>query len=361
MKKIGFIELYVHDIKQGPSTNTNFRYTVYSFLKTQEGYQFQKRIEDQSEESLKGIEFFYLSLPAELLNFRLLELPFTDREKLSKVIPYELDSLILDRIDDIVYDFTVLESSENINKILVVYIDKKNIRGILERFKSIGVDIYVITSLELRHILEDKKESMASSFINSEILSEENKIKTAISEIKENTINLRSGEFAYTRDMGKSSRMLKLMLILLICLVIVVNANLGFRIITLKNELSSLNQQMRGIYSTIFPEDKKIVDELYQMKSHMKNLKERADILIGIDPLDLIYNVARVKPKGIIFDEINLDREVITMKGEAISMSDIDTMKKSLSETYHNLSVSDINPISETRILFTLIIKDKSL
>lgn len=361
MKKIGFIDIYDYKIKESLTTGCDFKYNLYIFGHTAHGYEFKEKVEDLSNAYLRDIEHFYMSLPAELLNFRLLEFPFKEREKLSKVIPYELGNLIFGGITDITYDFTVLESSENTTKILVAYIDKKIIKGILESFKSFGIDVYIITSLELGQILKEKKEDMASRLINPEALSGENRIKMAISEVKANTINLRTGEFAYTRDVEKSGRMVKLMLILLICLAIIINAHLGFKIITTKNEIGSLREQMRSIYSTIFPADKKITDELYQMKSHMKNLKEKAEIVIGVNPLDLMTNVAGIKPKGIIFEEINLDREVITMKGEAASMSDIDTMKRSLSESYYNVSVSDIKPLSETKILFTLIIKDKPL
>lgn len=359
MKKVALIDLYDQDIKEKLSTNNDFKYTLYIFNETSQGYELQKKVEDLSSESLAGIKYFYLSLPTELLNFRILELPFVDRKKLHKIIPFELSNLILSEINSIVYDFTALDSSENGNKILVSYIDKKIIKDIIERFKFRGIDIYVITSVELRHILEEKKENIASLLISPQILSEEEKIKTAASEIEAATINLRTGEFAYTRDIEKSGRMFKLMLLLLICLSIVINGALALRIITSKNEISSLKDQMRGVYSSLFPADKKIADELYQMKSHMKNLREKADILIGVNPLELMVNISAVKPKGIIFEEISLDREVITLKGETASMNDLDALKKSLSEKYSDVSASDIKPLSESKILFTLIIKDK--
>jgi type II secretory pathway component PulL len=357
MKKIGFIELYDSDIREKLTTNSGFNFSLYVFHETKNGYELFKRLEDLKDESLKGIEHFYLSIPVGALNFRILEFPFADREKIKKVIPFELGNLILGGIESVIYDFTVLDALENSNKTLITYIDKKIIGSILERFKKSGIDIYVITSLELRHILEGNKEDFASMLVTSKAISEEEKIKIAMSEINAPTINLRTGEFAYTKDVEKSSKMLKLMLALLICLAIVINANLAFRIITSKSETSSLKGQMRTVYSTLFPADKKITDELYQMKSHMKSLKEKSDILIGINPLDLMVNLSEKKPKGIVFDEISLDRDVITLKGEAVSMSDLDVMKKGFSEIYSNVSVSDIKPVSENKILFTLITK----
>jgi len=361
MKKIGFIELYDTDIKQKLSTNSSFNFALYLFQETKNGFELFRKVEDLKEESLRGIEHFYLSLPVEVLNFRILEFPFADKEKLQKVIPFELGNLVLVGIESIVYDFKILNASEAANKTLIAYTDKKIISAIVERFKLNGIDIYAITSLELGHILGDNKEGIASLLITPQALSEDEKIKTAMGEINAPTINLRTGEFTYTKDVEKSNRLLKLMVVLLICLAIVINANLAFRIITSKSEISSLRGQMRAVYSSLFPTDKKITDELYQMKSHMKSLKEKSDILIGVNPLDLMVNLSEKKPKGIVFDEISLDKDVIALKGEAVSMSDLDTMKKGVSEIYSNVSVSDIKPVSENKILFTLIIKEKSL
>ncbi len=361
MKKVGFIHLYGNDLKTALSTNNGFQYTIYIFNEAKSGFELYKSTEDLSSESLKGIEHFYLSLPAEVLDFRILEFPFSDEEKLRKVIPFELGNLILGDIKDIAYDFTILESSGNTYTTLVAYVDKKIIKGILEEFRSKDIDIYAITSLQLSRILEGKKGDIAMELTSPQMLSEEDKIKTAIKEIKACSINLRTGEFVYTKDIKKSGRMFKLMLVLLICLAIIVNANLAFRIVTTKNEISYFKEQTRTIYSSIFPADKKIVDELYQMKSHMKNLRGKADILIGVNPLDLMVNLSGVKPNGIVFEEINHDRDVITMKGEAVSMGDLDALKKSFSEIYHNVSISDIKPLSESKILFTLIIKDMPL
>lgn len=361
MKKIGFIDLYDPEIKEKLETNNEIKYSLYVFSETANDYKLLNKVENPSSESLKEISYFCLSLPIGLLNFRILGFPFTEKEKLRKVIPFELNNLIMRGVSNIIHDFAVIDASGDNKKVLAAYMDKKTMGEILKRFISIGVDPYFITSIELCHIIKDKKENIASELITPKIISDEDKIKTAIEELKANTINLRTGEFAYTKDVEKSGRMLKITLILLLSLAFTVNANLAFKIFTAQNELSSLKQQMRGMYSSLFPADKKITDELYQMKSHMKNLNEKSDILIGVNPLELMTNLSHQKPKGIVFDEINLDREVITMKGEAISMGDLDAVKKSLSETYHYVAVSDIKPLSENKILFTVIIKDKSL
>lgn len=361
MKKIGFIDLYDSDIKGKLETNNEIEYAIYVFNETNHGYELQKTIEISSDESLKEVSDFYLSLPIGLLNFRILKFPFAEKEKLLKVIPFELDNLIIGGVNNVVYDFTVVDSSEDNHMVLAAYLEKKILGGIISKFVSMGIDPRIVTSLESGRIFRDKKESIATELLAPETISGEERINSAIQELRSHTFNFRIGEFAYTKDIEKSGKKIKLTLMLLISLAFVFNATLAFKIITSNNEISSLKHQIRSLYSSLFPADKKITDELYQMKSHMKNIREKADMIIGVNPLDLMMNLSAKKSQGIVMEEINLERELITMKGEAASMSDLDAMKKTLSEKYDNVSVSDMKPLSENKILFTIIIKDKPL
>lgn len=361
MKKIGFIDLYDPDIKEKLETNNEIEYAIYIFNETHSGFELQKKVETSSDESLKEAADFHLSLPIGLLNFRILEFPFTDKEKLRKVIPFELDNLIIGGVNNVVYDFTVFDGSGDNHKVLAAYIEKKMLGDIISKFISIGIDPRIITSLESGRIFRDKKENIASELLAPEIISGEERINSAIQELRSHTLNFRKGEYAYTKDIEKSGKKIKLTLMLLISLAFVINATLAFKIITSNNEISSLKHQIRSLYSSLFPADKKITDELYQMKSHMKNIREKADMIIGVNPLDLMMNLSLKKSQGIIMEEINLEKEIITMKGEAASMSDLDAMKKNLLEKYDNVSVSDMKPLSENKILFTIIIKDKPL
>lgn len=361
MKKIGFIDLYDAEISGITETDIGIKYSLYIFNETSEGYELLSKAENPQQESFKEVSEFYLSLPAGFLNFRILEFPFAEKEKLRKVIPFELDNLIIGGSGSIIYDFTVLDAFGDNNKILAAYIDKKKLDNIIKKFASFNIDPHTITSLELARIIRDKGENIASELIAPQKISDEDRINSAIAELKSPVLNFRTGEFAYRKDIEKYSKKVKLMLILLISLVFIINAILGLRIFITNNEISSIKQEMRNLYSSLFPADKKITDELYQMKSHMKNIKEKADILIGVYPLEHLIDLSNKKSKGIVVEELNLEKEIFTIKGEAASMSDLDEMKKSLSEKYHNVSISDMKPLSENKILFTIIIKDKPL
>jgi len=59
----------------------------------------------------------------------------------------------------------------------------------------------------------------------------------------------------------------------------------------------------------------------------------------------------------VAFNEIVLDKELSTMKGEAPSMDDVDKMKTRLSAPRTDVSVSDIKPLPSGKTLFTVVIK----
>lgn len=356
MQKIGFIDLYKIDFN---NSDGQIDYSIFTFNKTSQGYELLEKT--QLNNVIRDLKDFYLSLPANLLNFRILEFPFTDREKLQKVIPFELDSLIIGGSGSVVFDFIVIDSSDMNNKILVTYIEKKRLAHIIHRFSGIGIDPPIITSLELAHIIRHRKDNIALELIKNEIISDEERLNSAIEELKSPSINLRIGEFAYTKDLEKVSKKTELLLILLLMLLFIINVTIGFRIFVKNKEITDAKNQMRTFYSSLFPDDKKITDELYQMKSHLKAINERADLLIGAFPLEILENLSKKKTKGVVIDELNIDKEIITIKGQADSMGNLDDMKRSLSEVYKNISVTDIKPLSDNKIIFTIIIKEKAL
>jgi type II secretory pathway component PulL len=111
------------------------------------------------------------------------------------------------------------------------------------------------------------------------------------------------------------------------------------------------------MYATLFPNEKKVTDELYQMKSHMREIKEKGDALLGVYPLQFLLDISQTTVQGVSFTEIGIDRDLSTMQGEASSMDDIDKIKARLSASRANVSVSDIKPLPTGKILFTVVVK----
>ncbi|MCX7913030.1 MAG: hypothetical protein N2511_00440 [Thermodesulfovibrionales bacterium] len=361
MRKIGVIDIFEITEDENTKTITNFNYHLYIFQQTNNNYELIRVIKEPHRESFKEAVDYYLSLPITLLNFRILEFPFSDKEKLRKVIPFELDNLIIHSGSKVVFDFKTLNVMEDKNKILVIFVEKNILSSILDKLSPLGIVPYLISSIELSKILREKVDNLAYELISPVEISGEDRIKAVKEELISPIFNLKTGDFAYTKDLEIFLRKLQLTITLIIVLVFVINLILGVRIFTTHRDISLIKNQMRNIYSTTFPEDRKIFDELHQMKSHLKNIKEKADILIGVSPLEHLLKMSEKKINGITIEELNFEREFFTIKGEANSLVNLDELKKNLSEKYQEVSISETKTVAQNKILFTMLIREKVL
>lgn len=359
MKRAGVVDLSgIAGNWEGVSGNLT--YTFYVFRNGSSGYELERSVSfsaetDPSHDQMPAVEEICLSLPLDLVDFRILELPFSDREKLKKVIPFELDALIMDRSDGIVFDTHILGRSEKGFSVLVAYVRGDILGDLLVRLQSHGIDPKIITSLDLEALIKEKSSDLTLRLLDSYAANSGDRVSLARESLMSCSINLRSGRFAYTKDDEKFRKMLKIMFVLLILFIMVIHADLAFRIITSNREASLIRRDMRSAYTAVFPDDKKITDELYQIKAHLKELTEKGDLVIGVSPLDSLRAVAE-RVSRVSFNEINLDGGLLVMKGQARSMDDISGLKQRLSEVFAEVSVSDINP-SEGATLFTVVAK----
>lgn len=356
MKKVGFID--INSIKDGRQEGK-----IYVFAGRPGAYELESSAEYASDRAFplnaSDIADFTLSLPLELLNFRVLNLPFSDREKLRKVIPFDLANLLMERSEDVVFDATVLGPSGDNVDVLVTYIEKGVLKEILGVLSSLQVDPQVATSLELQAGMREGTEGIASRLMDQGRLTPEERTAAAKNELLNHTINLRTGSFAYTKDTEKTKKKLMMTAALLVALALLINAYLTFGILTAKSKASSVRRDMRSLYTALFPAEKVITDELYQMKSHMKEIREKGDALIGVHPLPLLLDLSQKNLQGVSFNEIGFGKDLITMKGEVPSMSDIDRVKTRLSEFLKDVSVSDIKPSAGDKTLFTVVAKGR--
>ena len=110
---------------------------------------------------LSGIDDWHVSLPLSVLDFRILSLPFSDPATIAKVIPHELDNLVFGGSQDVVFDSVVLKNLERGSEVLVVYLKKQLLQGLLDALSRAGIDPRVVTSVELRAVLDASPEGIA--------------------------------------------------------------------------------------------------------------------------------------------------------------------------------------------------------
>jgi len=371
MKTIGFIDIHPQSPLGGAHVSGPIggdQSVIYVFHEVGKGYAFEKNVDyHASPEKWQDVNEFYISVPAALLDFRVLSFPFADKEKIAEVIPLELSTLIIRGPGEIVFDSIVLGGSNTSVDVLVVYIGTEILHRILADLTQKNIDPRIVTSLDLRLSAGDRNEPGREQFLNS-LGSRLNglapwdqacRISAAEQEILEPTLNLRRGPFAYTKDAVKTGKALRMTVVLALLLALIVHANVLFQVLMTKKESAAIAGQMRLSYGSLFPGEKKTIDELYQLKSHIKESREIENLLSGVEPLRLLLGLSDKMEANVVYTNISLEKGLIKMKAEARSMDDLTKVQKRLSDFLTGVSISDIKPTAQGKILFTVIAKDQ--
>lgn len=302
----------------------------------------------------------YLSLPIRMLNFRIITLPFTDIKKVREVVPLEIDGLILGGTETVVFDARIIRQERGQSEVLVSYVAKQVMRTLLQSCREAGLDPRAVTSLELGDLLSSFGGVITPDILlSSPVLSEEKRRAAALFEMKSPSVNLRTGEFAYTADSEKSARGLRTSAVLLMLILLLLFSFASLKVLVLKKDNRRISEEMRKTYTSLFPGDKKVVDELLQLKSHMKELEEKEEAFVGIAPLEVLLMLAQVQKQGVALSEVSIDRELIVLKGECPSLSDVQVLKKDLEEAFIDVTISDTKPSLQNRTLFTVTAKGR--
>lgn len=303
-----------------------------------------------------GLEESCLSLPLDLLDFRVLELPFSDASKIRELLPYELDSLVLGGTSSVVFDVHVLGESDGKSRVLVAFLSKETLRAILSGLKAAGLDPRTVTSVELSHALATatSEEDLMRLLTSPVTLEAEARLQAAVREVENPSINLRRGELAYTADTEKTKKSLKVTALLAILVLIMVLSDLSFMTISLHRKNQAIRNEMRSIYTSLFPHEKRITSETYQLEAHIKELKDREGSFTGISPLDTMLDLTHISRPGTKLTEITMDKDVIVLKGECPSLGDVQTIRDELAAVMNDVTISDTKPSSQNTTLFTL-------
>ncbi len=239
MKKVGVIDIHPNSPMCGPhpsSQETNQygddQSLIHLFNITRDGYTYETTLDYVSQKDWMGIDEFYISLPAAILDFRILNFPFSDKEKITKAIPLELDNYIMGGSEEIVFDSINLGGDDTSVEVLVAYARKEVLNHILTQLARKNIDPRVITSIDLQTVVktgegpdqEGFRGSIAEHLIGLQKWDQNQRIIAAEQELTKPTINLRIGQFAYRKDAEKTGKALRITSILASLLALVVHA-----------------------------------------------------------------------------------------------------------------------------------------
>ena len=343
--KDGELTAYLFEVKGGKSE-----------VAWKENYPLSGKHDFRLDNIPSDIENAYLSLPLAFLNCRVIELPFSGKDRIREVLPFELDGMILGGPDNVVFDNVVIDTLDDKYRVLAVYVEKTVLRSILEKLRSLGIDPVFVTSIELRPALKDFE---FTKLLAPASLAEKDRTGLALEEMKTPTIDLRRGEFAYTRETEKTRKSLRVTTVLLILTALIWAGYLAFQVVSTRSEIASVRNEMRKQYQEIFPGEKNIVNEFYQLKSHMKELKGKEDVFVGVNALDLLLKLSQIDRQGSMINEVVVDRTNITLRGDAPSLSDIQQFQGRLKNAFEEVNITDSRSSAQGRMLFTITVREK--
>lgn len=308
--------------------------------------------------TLPGIRLnnIYLSLPLSMLSLRELKFPFSDRKKIGETIAFKLEGLLLGSTSDYAIEHLITHTSEDSCNVLAVCIEKKRLREIIDTFSSAGIEPRAITSLDVCLMNSGIKDIIENPHNN-----EEKRIEIALKELSVPTINLRQGEFQYRGDIEAFKKTFRLALILTIVLLLIYSTGNLIKYIHVKNENELLSRRIQGIYHTVFPEDKKVIDPQRQFKGKVNQLMKKREVFGGISPIDILMDIANLKDKDITLGEFKGGENSILIKGIARTFEDVELFKNKLSFHYDEVRVLDSVLSADNMVSFSIMMKEKSL
>ena len=173
-------------------------------------------------------------------------------------------------------------------------------------------------------------------------------------------INFRKDEFATKKQwLEHKASFIKTGIIAAVALVLALS-NVVFESYSLKKQVNEIDQRINGLFQTTFPDVKKIVDPLQQMKAKIEEAKKASlgDTGVNIRVIDILHDIASLIEKEI---DVKLSRLVvgpdgIVISGDTDTNSSVDSIKSRLekSSILKKITITSTKKGTEDRISFKI-------
>lgn len=174
----------------------------------------------------------------------------------------------------------------------------------------------------------------------------------AVASRNKEIINFRHGELGFTSGSGTLRKKFLLPAILTGLLLLIIFSDLGLRYYYVKQDITSLNTSISGIYREIFPNRKKAVDEVGEVKSEIRRLSGAG---AGIGALAVLKKLAEIKGDDIFgFFDTEIDGGQIRLRGDAKSIQAVTALKIRAEAVLKNVEVGEISSKPDGTVTFSL-------
>ncbi len=169
---------------------------------------------------------------------------------------------------------------------------------------------------------------------------------------KGDLVNFRHGDLASISEPAKARKKLILSAILATATFLIFSADLGMRYGFVKNDLDFLNKSIGTLYREIFPNRKKAVDEVGEVKSEVRRL---SGVGSGISALGILKKLAELKGNDIAgFYETEIDGNQVRLKGDATTIQAVTDLKNRAGALLSGVEVGEIRSKPDGSSSFSL-------
>jgi general secretion pathway protein L len=165
-----------------------------------------------------------------------------------------------------------------------------------------------------------------------------------------NPVNFRQRELAYTAGDLRLRKKLMLTAGLAALLVVLTFGELGLRYFLAKRDLDSLNGSIRTMYRQIFPDRKKPVDEVSELRSEIRRLGGSGQ---GATVLPLLKKVAELKTDDIAgIYEVEIEGGQLRLKGDARSVQAVNDFRARSAALFGNPELGEVKSRPDGSVSF---------
>ncbi len=301
------------------------------------------------------VKEFILNLPSRMLSFRILKLPFKDKDKIDRVVPFELSGFTLLRPEEIVFQARPLQKSEVSEEgiVLVGFLNKEQLLQKLQWLKERGIEVSRVTSLMFEYLLENPDRIPLSE----DEIPEEQRKRLMIKETREGEIDFLAASVGMQQKRELLLKFMARALILVFLVLFFIGINLFILYYKESRYRDSLNSHITKTYKELMPSSK-VVAPLYQMKAALKQMRETLKTIDSPDTLDILLRLSKNWTDTVKVNSIEIKPERTVIKGETRELKDLEDLKSLLQKGFPSVRVVETEKGVNELFRFTMEIKE---
>jgi type II secretory pathway component PulL len=297
-----------------------------------------------------------VSLPVSEFDLRVIELPLSGIDALRDVLPFELDGAILAPVDSLVIEAVILNEHPESSEVLAVYIDKVKLQDVLNKMEGIGINPSVVSSLELRHLVDRASANEPVSDSIKSVSALEDKDREALSQREADApvINFRRDAFAYRRSFKGVLRSMILASALLLLVLALIIGDMSLKASAYTKEANAQSESLHALYKAMMPDLDNMQGMSYKVASKLEELRAKDKFMQGVAPLEFFMKLQQKYSSGISVTDITMARGRVQIKGEADSAAAVQEYRVQLGEFLGDVKVSQTGASVSGKTSFTI-------